>query len=151
MSCPRRHALTLLLLGVGFQALAADAGTLSTPIPEGRLVSGCSERNMPGSLTPAERERYCRWIVRFQRDDEARAVVRPEKSGDQRAVEFLLGDLTAVQPAQIEGNRASVLAQRKTGEFVVVSFKKTSGFWRTSGMLDASRSATQSRQQRRQR
>jgi hypothetical protein len=151
MFCPHRQALTLLLLGVGSQTFAADAGTLIAQFPTGRLVAGCRDGGAPSSLSPAERDRFCRWVVRFQRHDAARGNVRMEKSDEQAAVEAALADFTAVQPAQIEGNRASVLTQRQTGEFTVVSLTKIDGVWKTTGILDASPRVAQPGRSRRQR
>jgi hypothetical protein len=58
-------------------------------------------------------------------------------SEEQIDVERALRGVTAVQPAQIDGDRASVLAQRESGEFAVVSLEKRNGLWTTVAMLNA--------------
>jgi hypothetical protein len=75
--------------------------------------------------------------------------VRVEKTVEQQAVESALGNLVAVQPAQIEGNRASVLTQRLTGEYAVVSLLKQDGAWTTVSVLDGSGRNPQSGKSRR--
>jgi hypothetical protein len=139
MFCPHRQAVTFLLLGVGLQALAADAGNLSRKShePAGVLVPGCAENRVPPSLKPAEIDRYCRWVVRFRRADTPALPQREQTSEEQLVVESALTHFKAVQPAQIEGNRASVLTQTASGEFAVVSLEKREGVWTTVGVLNA--------------
>jgi hypothetical protein len=63
-------------------------------------------------------------------------------------VESALEDgLRAVQPPQIQDHRASVLAQRTTGEFAVVSLEKRESGWTIVGVLNASQPAKPARQQ----
>jgi hypothetical protein len=128
MFCLRSHALTLILLGLALPAWPQA--------PSGRLVAGCGDGDAPASLSPAERERYCRSIVRFRRYD-AGTKARPPKSAEQSAVESVLGDLIAIQPAQIDGDRASVLVQRNGGEFAVVSLARSGDVWKITAILNA--------------
>jgi hypothetical protein len=132
MPCRQPRAL-LLLMAISSCVLASDA---SSGPAEGRLIPGCEDPDTLASLTPADRERYCRWVVRFRRDTRVRAF----RSEEQLAVESALGELEAVQPAQIEGDRASVLAQRKSGEFTVVSLEKRGGAWTAVRVTDPSAS-----------
>jgi hypothetical protein len=139
MLCPHRQAVTFLLLGVGLQVWAADAGnsSSSTEPPSGRLIPGCPDNRVPRSIKPSERDRYCRWVVRFRRSD---------RSSEQIAVESALDGVTAVQPAQIQGDRASVLAETQSGEFTVVYLEKKDGVWTTVGVLNPSPPAKPHRQ-----
>ena len=104
-----------LLLMAGTLAVAAD------PKPVGRLASGCLDR----SISPE----FCKWVTRYHTKDATARPGRAEVTPEQRAVEQAAGEYLAVQPAQIQGNRASILAQRKTGEFVVLALEKKDAAW----------------------
>lgn len=147
MRCPHRQAVTLFLLVVGLQVWAADAddsSKRSSEPPSGSLIPGCPDNRVPPSIKPSERDRYCRWVVRFRSAEPTSRT----RSDEQIAVESALKDgLTPVQPAQIQGNRASVLVQTSTGEFAVVSLSKEDGAWTTVEVLKASPPAESRRQQ----
>lgn len=104
-----------LLLMTGTLAVAADSKSA------GRLASGCLDR----SISPE----FCKWVTRYQAKDAPVLPGRSERTPEQRAVEQAAGEYLAVQPAQIQGNRASILAQRQTGEFVVLALEKKEGAW----------------------
>ena len=105
--------------------------------PAGRLVPGCADKRVPDALKPAEKDRFCRWVVHFKRTEAPAVRTTPAQSQDQIAVEAALTGLTAVQPAQIEGDRASVLAQSESGEFAVVWLERREGMWTTVAALNA--------------
>ena len=90
---------------------------------DGRLTSGCADTQR--FTVSQEKSRYCNWVVRYER----------EGSPEQKSIEAALGELTPVQPPQIEGDRSSVLARRKSGQFVVVYLQKRDGLWQTTSEL----------------
>jgi hypothetical protein len=112
MRSPLRSSL--LLLVVAISVFAADEKT------PGRLTTGCVDR----TVSPE----FCGWVVRYRTDDSANPV-RTAKTAEQQAVESSLMNYSAVQPAQIQGTRASVLVQRPSGDFAVISLTKRDGAW----------------------
>ena len=92
---------------------------------DGRLISECASMRRFASMPAAEANRYCRWVVRY----EAGAGT------EVKEIEGALGDLTPMQPPQIEGNRASVLAKNKSGQIEVVYLEKRDGNWRQVSAL----------------
>jgi hypothetical protein len=107
----------LIALLVGTLCVAEDR--------DGRLVSECASTQRFASMPPAEANRYCRWVVRYE------AGGGPEI----KDIEGALGDLTPMQPPQIEGDRASVLAKKKSGQIEVVYLEKRDGAWRQVSAL----------------
>ena len=114
---PHMRVLPLLVTGFLFGGIAQSEER------EGRLTSGCAESQR---FTASQAQsRHCHWIVRYER----------EGSADQKAIEAVLGDLTPVQPPQLDGDKSSVLAKRKSGQFVVVYLQKRDGVWQTTSHL----------------
>ena len=85
---------------------------------DGRLTSSCTESQGIAS-------RPCRWVVRYE----------PEDDAEHKAIKTALGDLTAVQPPQFDGDRASVLTKKKSGQFVVIYLEKRDGTWHAASQL----------------
>jgi hypothetical protein len=117
-----------------------------------RLVNTCGKGRLE-SLTPEERARYCRSLVRVV----PAAVRHPAtpSAPDHLAIETAVAPLRLVQPPQIEANRASALAERSGAagrEFAIVALKKDGGTWRvesiTSGGAVAGRPDRQTAQRR---
>ena len=92
---------------------------------DGRLTSDCTSTQRFASLPEAEANRYCRWVVRYEAGG----------GPDVKEIESALGDLTPMQPPQIEGNRASVLTKQKSGQIEVVYLEKRDGAWRRVSAL----------------
>ena len=113
MTWPARSSLLLIILVCS--AFAADKKAAS-----GRLATGCVDRSVAAE--------FCGWVAHYHADDTP-IRVRSEKTIEQKAVESSLGEYVAVQPAQIQGARASILVQRRSGEFAVASLKKHDGAW----------------------
>ena len=90
------------------------------PNSSGRLVTGCVDRSIHSE--------FCNSVVRFQAKT-GPALPRTTLTTEQKAVESSLGEYSQIQPAQIEGSRASVLVQRKSGEFAVAYLEKQNGKW----------------------
>lgn len=102
------------------------------------LISGCEELRRTGSLTLAEAERYCRWVVRVAPATADRARRPAEKTKDQIQIEGALGNFQAMLPAEVQGDRASVLARSSTdeGKFSVIWLSKRSGVWEIESVMD---------------
>ena len=109
-----RWSIVSLLLGCA--TLAAD------DTRSGRLVTGCVDRSIQSE--------FCSSIVRYQPKG-APILPKTMLTAEQRAVESALPELTPVQPAQVQGSMASILMQRKSGEFVVAFLQKRDGRWFT--------------------
>ncbi len=92
---------------------------------DGRLVSDCAYNHQFASMPAAEANRYCRWVVRYEAGG----------GPDIKGIEAALRNLIPMQPPQIEGNRASVLAKKKSGEIEVVYLEKRNGSWRQVSAL----------------
>jgi hypothetical protein len=90
------------------------------PSSSGRFVTGCVDRSIPSE--------FCNSVVRFQAKG-GPVLPRTTVTTEQKAVESSLGEYSLIQPAQIEGSRASVLVQRKSGEFAVAYLEKQNGKW----------------------
>jgi hypothetical protein len=86
----------------------------------GRLVTGCVDR----SIQPE----FCNSVVRYRAKD-APALPQVTLTAEQKAVHLSLGEYSPVQPAQIQGSRASVLVQRGSGEFLAAFLEKVDGQW----------------------
>jgi hypothetical protein len=133
----RPHLCALFVVGLFIVPPVAAQSANShgqPPASAGRLVPGCQDRVLVTSV----RER-CRWLVRFERPDTPRQrYIAIGKSADQKAIETALGELTSAQPAQIDGNRASVLAQRSSGEFTVVSLARHDQKWDVVAIVEPS-------------
>jgi hypothetical protein len=145
---PLASAVPILLLAMALPALADDSkrkGSEPSPQSAGQLTSRCHDRSFLATLSDAERDRFCRWVVRFRKSESGSTVVPATKSEDQTAVETALGGLVALQPAQVEGDRASVLAQRGSGELVVVFLERRDGVWATRDVKDAPSSGASNR------
>jgi hypothetical protein len=113
MTWPVRSSLLFIVLVCS--ALAADNKGSS-----GRLATGCVDRSVGAE--------FCGWVARYHaKDTPIRA--RSERTIEQKAVESSLSEYLVIQPAQIQGARASVLVQRSSGEFAVASLTKHDGTW----------------------
>ena len=86
----------------------------------GRLVTGCVDRSIHSE--------FCNSVVRYQAKGTP-VLPRTVMTAEQKAVESSLGEYSQTQPAQIEGSRASVLVQRRSGEFAVAFLVKQEGKW----------------------
>jgi hypothetical protein len=107
-----------------------------------RLIQDCAGTVRTEKMTLDEYKKYCRWVVRVapESGSRSRSVVPEGRALVQEALADALAPLTAVQPPQIQNNRASVLAQRPgaaAGEFTVVSLTRTQGVWRVESMSDS--------------
>lgn len=122
MRSPLRPLVASLLFAL--PALCTDSK------PAGRLSTGCVDRSIPAE--------FCGWVVRYQPDDSP-IQVRKRKSQEQVAIEGALREYSVVQPAQIQGARASVLVQRSSGEFAVVTLVKVDGTWSIAAVAEPER------------
>jgi hypothetical protein len=138
-----RPPVRAALLAVGlFTFPSANAQQLTAdkpaPVTEGRLVPGCQDRTVLTSSSRSVREK-CHWLVRFERAGaQPRSSAQSTKSADEKAIEAALGTLQAAQPAQVDGDRASVLAQRSSGEFAVVSLTRRNQTWEIVAITEPS-------------
>ena len=129
MQCPHLCALFVLSLATVLP-VEAQATQKKPPAPaaDGRLVSGCVDRSA------GER---CYWLARFERTGASRAKQAARvKSADENAIEDALGGYKPAQPAQINGDEASVLTQRDNGEFSVVSLRRRDQGWQIVAVLE---------------
>ena len=92
----------------------------------GRLVSSCADR---------EADRYCRWVVRFERTAAARAATA--KTKDQIAVEDALGNFRLVQPVQVVGDEAQRSDNRKFCGFQSGLCEEGRDGWQIVKIMDA--------------
>lgn len=108
------------------------------PAVSARLVNTCGNARL-SSLTTAERARYCRWVVRVAPAEAERQ--RPGlPSPEYAAIEAAVAPLLLVQPPQVQGEQASVLAERSSAagrEFAVVALTKRDGTWMVESVTSA--------------
>src|SRR6476620_4036286 len=119
--------MTLAFLRAETQATGSCRRCEDDGADSGRLVSSCADR---------EADRYCRWVVRFERTAAARAATA-SRTKDQIAVEDALGNLRLVQPVQVVGDEASALTTGGSGDFKVVYARKGVNGWQIVKIMDA--------------
>jgi hypothetical protein len=124
--------MSQLLSAVTATGLLLAPGILSAE--EARLVDACSKHQV-GARAP---DPYCRWVVRLA---PAAAGTRNRaaaaNAAEERAIRAVIAPLNAIQPTQIESERAGVLAEKlgsATGEFVIVSLIKHNGTWQVDSV-----------------
>jgi hypothetical protein len=140
---------TACLFTIAFVATAGEGATCrdcqevreqkASPAQEMRLQPACGGTAGFAKLSPAEIDRYCRWVVRAERSGANRAVRVP--SPDDRDIEAALATLSVVQPPQYLGRHATVLALNQSGRFVVVMLEKNevageSEVWRITEIVE---------------
>lgn len=104
-----------------------------------KLVNACADPAQMAKLSEVDRARYCRWVVRVAPLHASRSR-RPNPTPEEQAITQALRDLNAVQPAQISGDHASLLAQRPgaaAGDFSVVWLSKKDGAWSIDNIFDS--------------
>jgi hypothetical protein len=109
--------VTAVLLGTAAQAERKYAN----------LVPGCESLDK-SVLSAEEARRYCKWIVRYRASTPA--------VEEEREIDTALGELKAVETPLFSGNQSSVLAKRRSGEFVVVSLEKGNNGWEIVSIAD---------------
>lgn len=119
--------MTLAFLRAETQATSSCRHCEDDGADSGRLVSSCADR---------EADRYCRWVVRFERTAAARAATE-SRTKDQIAVEDALGNLRLVQPVQVVGDEASALTTGGSADFKVVYARRGMDGWQIVKIMDA--------------
>jgi hypothetical protein len=104
-----------------------------------RLLDTCT-RKQTASLSPEEAARYCQWVVRVAPGQGARSrVSSPSKAPEDRAIRAAIAPFQAVQPAQIDSDRAGVLAERlgsPGGNYAIIALTKKAGKWRVESVTE---------------
>jgi hypothetical protein len=107
-----------------------------------RLLDTCSRERI-GSVTPEEAARYCQWVVRVAPASGVRQRATAAKAtAEDRAIRAAIAPLEPVQPAQIESERAGVLAERPgspAGDYAIVALTKQAGTWRVDSVTNVPR------------